>query len=370
MASWYRKRGKEVVVFIRENNKNKQLPRAITKPLDGEPDHNINYWVKQWELKNKSGTPIALTDQKLTSLVERYLEYIKSEKKRNYNTVSEHRRHLLNNVIPFFLRQSPPLADPNSWPTVSVRMLHELREKGLTNAQIYRCNVALRLFYKWLAEERIVSSDKILLRTPDMSGYKESTPLKHFLSPQDILALASGTTDSDAAIGILLGYFFSLRSQEIFGVKVSDLRTGPIARSLECSKTMAELRLFDGLTLHVERQKNKLQALSKPKNNSKGWVCCFHREGARKLVSLLADMGPEEFVIKKAPNTFYKDWPWDFAVKDLRRASLYWLGHNVDISLVQMMKHARQKSYEALSLYLRRPEEAATIWTGLKVDDL
>lgn len=370
MASWYRKRGKEVVVFIRENNKNKQLPRALTKSLDGEPDHNIEHWVREWEQKHTRSAPSELSDQKLTNLVERFLGYIKTDLKRNYNTVSEHRRHLLNNVIPFFLRQAPPLKDPNLWPTASIRMLHDLREMGLTNAQIYRCNVALRLFYKWLAEERVVSADKILLRTPDMSGYKETTPLKFFLSPQDILALALKAQDSDAAIGLLLGYFFSLRSQEIFGVKVGDFRTGPIARSLECSKTMAELDMFDGLALHVERQKNKLKTLSKPKNNSKGWVCCFHRDGARQLVALLENRGPDEFVIKKPPNSFYKDWPWDFAVKDLRRASLYWLGHNTAITVVQMMKHARQKSYEALSLYLRRPEEASTNWTGLKVDDL
>ncbi len=76
------------------------------------------------------------------------------------------------------------------------------------------------------------------------------------------------------------------------------------------------------------------------------------------------------FVLTRAPNKIYKEWPFDFEPKDLRRASLYWLGHNTSITLIQMMKHARQKSEKSLQLYLRRPEEQQKEWKGLKVEDL
>jgi hypothetical protein len=366
MASWCRKRGTQVVVFIRINNKNKQLPRSLTKHLDGQPDHNVEHWIREWELKNGKSAP--LSDAKISGLVDRYLSYCKTDLKRSQGTISEHRRHLTKDIIPFFL--SHGLDDLNLWGSASVQMLSALREKGLTNGQIYRCNVALRLFYKWLAEERFVLTDEIMLRTPDMSEYQQTTPLKFTLNPEQVLDLANETTDQDFALSLLVGYFFILRSQELFGLKVGDFRIGVVVKGLECSKTMHKLGLFDGMAVHIVRQKAKNKLLGEPKNNSKGWVNCFNKEAAIKIIQLLAGRQPGEFILTLEPNIFYHRWPFKFATKDLRRASLYWLGHNTDMSIVQMMKHARQKSYEALSLYLRRPEESLEEWTGLAVEDL
>ena len=365
MSTWYRKRGKQVVVFIREDNKNKQLSRDLTRHLDNQPDHNIDHWVREWEIKN--GAPLALSDAHISGLLEKYLAYLITDRKRNPHTVSEHRRHLISHVIPYFLGQG--LTDLNQWGAVSVQMLASLREQGLTNGQIYRCNVALRLFYKWLAEERVVFTDKIMLRSPDMSDYQKTTPLKILLPPDQVISLADKTENQSYALSLLLGYFCSLRSQELFGLKVGDLRTGEPARGLECSKTIKSLGLFDGMVVHIDRQKDKKKVEAAPKNNSKGWVSCFNRDAAIRIVGLLKETPPEEFVLKLEPNIFYSSWPFDFAPKDLRRASLYWLGHNTNMTIVQMMKHARQRSYEALSLYLRRPEESLKEWTGLKVDD-
>jgi hypothetical protein len=167
-----------------------------------------------------------------------------------------------------------------------------------------------------------------------------------------------------------LGYFFSLRPQEIFGLKVSDFRAGTDVLQLEASKAMVGLDLYGQFVVHVQRQKTKKNKLAPPKKNSKGWVTCFNKEAATAFVQLVADKNPDDYVLDCEPNAFYKDWPYDFEPKDTRRASLYWLGHNTDITQTQMMKHARQKNPKSLELYLRRPEEVLEKWSGLKVSDL
>ena len=44
-------------------------------------------------------------------------------------------------------------------------------------------------------------------------------------------------------------------------------------------------------------------------------------------------------------------------LKDLRRASLYWLGHYSSVDLVALKNHARHRNVETTSLYTRRPLE-------------
>jgi integrase len=203
-----------------------------------------------------------------------------------------------------------------------------------------------------------------------MARADEDTPLDVFLDPEDILKMVKKETKPDYAKYLLLGYFFSLRPQEIFGLKVSDFRAGTDVLQLEASKAMVGLDLYGQFVVHVQRQKTKKNKLAPPKKNSKGWVTCFNKEAATAFVQLVADKNPDDYVLDCEPNAFYKDWPYDFEPKDTRRASLYWLGHNTDITQTQMMKHARQKNPKSLELYLRRPEEVLEKWSGLKVSDL
>lgn len=369
MASFTRRRGGQVTVWVRKDGKNVPLPRSKTKHLDYEPDHNVRAWIAQWEEQNGI-RPVS--DAKLNELLERFIIYCRDDLKRDLQTYTEHQRHLEQHVLPYFLTLDPPRTDPNSWPSCSVQMRDALRKEGLTEGQIYRCNIALRQFFKWLAEEKEVLGDgTLLLRKPDMSEYGGETPLKVFLNPPDVLDLIAKAPHPDWALTLVLGYFFSLRPEEIFGARVGDLRVGAAVRTLEASKAMRKLGLYDGLAFNVTRQMNKRGKEGNPKDDSFGWVCCFDKTAAATLVQSLGNKQPDERILERMPYKFYKDWPFDeFEPKDLRRASLYWLGHNTDMSQNQMMKHARQKTEEALRLYLRRPTEALDEWTGLKVSDL
>ena len=44
-------------------------------------------------------------------------------------------------------------------------------------------------------------------------------------------------------------------------------------------------------------------------------------------------------------------------LKDLRRASLYWLGHYSNLTFNGLRNHARHTNYDTTLLYTRRPEE-------------
>ncbi len=55
-------------------------------------------------------------------------------------------------------------------------------------------------------------------------------------------------------------------------------------------------------------------------------------------------------------------------LKDLRRASLYWLGHYSELNFVDLKNHARHSQPSTTPLYVRRPEEAFDEVGGAMLD--
>lgn len=98
-------------------------------------------------------------------------------------------------------------------------------------------------------------------------------------------------------------------------------------------------------------------------------MSCLDGEAAKLLVGLLKDRDPEEFVMRNTANWVYRKWPFDeFDPKDLRRASLYWLGHSTSILVLHLMKHARHRNIETTMQYMRRPTETLEQWTELDLE--
>jgi integrase len=364
MITWVRRRGNQIDMTIRKDGKRTSVPRALIKHLDNEPDHNVEFWVEEYK-KKLNISPVILSDQELDKYVEEYLKYLKSRNMSN-NTISEHKRHLINHAIPYFLGQPIPMRDPNLWPSISIKLYKHLLDKKLTSGQVFRTNVALRRFYKWLSEERLIlGNGDISLRSAVQEV--KVTPLENLITPQEVLELLLLQQDSDIKLSLLLGYFCSLRPQEIFGLKRGDFSGGKSIADIECSKSMKSIGLYHKLAVKISRQRNKTKQVLPPKSNSGGWVACFNKEAAEAIVGLLKPMKNEDYIISKSGNKIYSAWNYEFAPKDLRRASLYWLGHNTTISQNQLMKHARHQSFETTLIYLRRPEEEVD--TELTLDD-
>jgi integrase len=360
MAHWQRKHGRYVTIYSTKDGGKVVLPRSMTKHLDGQPDHNIEAWVRQYEQQYEGRerlAKIAYDGTELSKLIQSWLAYLTSRGK-SKNTVKEYERMVMRYVLPYFLEGETPLTDPQQWPGKSVKMLSSLQSKGVTDSQVVACNKALRSFYSYLTDEgRIQNGLQIRLRSPIKKT--TITPLKKIVSPQEILLWSQRVQDKDLKLMALTGYFFSLRPQEIFSLKKADFGAGSKVRILECSKSMSRVGLYNKLAVLIQRQKTNWSLVSEPKAKSRGWVCCFNEQAARQIVALLADIEDDLFPYNN--RKLYKMWETsgikNVTLKDLRRSSLYWLGHNTDIQPLELMKHARHSRIDTTMLYVRRPEE-------------
>ena len=370
---WNRQRGR-VYVYVFQNGKQRALPRETVRHLDGEPDHNVWAWVAQHQ-EQFEGKKYTLehfeNDRKLSHLVELFVEYLKS-RKLTKPTVQMHRYRLTNYALRFFVAEHG-LSDPNTWPAKSRLFLAYMQKLGRSSNYILKANTSLRMFWRWLAEERYLTSDAALfLRNPVADNV--TTPLKFTLTPQEVLAYAAGQTNPELAFLALVGFFFSLRPFEAFGLRRSDFRAGSAAANYECSKVMAKYGLYSRFVVSITRQRRPDGSFFTPKADSRGIVACFDKEAARMLVRIITDMPVRD----DAPLLkFLNDWYivlWGregipgVTLKDLRRASLYWLGHHTEFDLVPLKNHARHKRAETTILYVRRPEEELDDFTKLDLE--
>ena len=371
MAYWTRK-NVAVYVYRRVDGKAKPLPRDLTRHLDAEPDHNIEAWLRNWELANECGGPPKdqLTHAETIRLVDQYAAYLKARGK-SPNTAHWHRALLIDYVLPWFVHSDPETPDPNQWHGKSVRLLAHLEAKGLTESNILRANTALRGFWKWLGEENLIlSTSDLRLRRPLVRA--KPTPLQFTITPQDILAFVATSPNPSIRFMALMGYFCSLRPQETFALRPLDFRAGTPAAGLECGKTMEQWDLFSRLAVTVHRQQVQSGEFPAPKAYSVGWVSCFDSAAARALIELMRGRPKEDLVLPNRTDHWYDLWAAEgmksVTLKDLRRASLYYLGHRVGMDLVALKAHARHARAETTELYLRRPGEDPGAWTELDLD--
>ena len=348
------------------DGKQKALPRSKSVHLDGQPLDVIKIFVSQF---NKP--KLVSSNEQLTAYVEAYSAYYLQQGS-NPATVSSKKHLLITYVLPYFI--SINTLDPNSWVSKCVKLVDYLTAKGLSHNQITKCNVGLNQLWNYLQDEQIVNSSmKLRLRKPMLLD-KPDTPLLYTLTPQDVIAYARNVDSSEMAFLALVGYFFSLRTQESLALTRADFRAGNAASELECCKVMARKGLYSKFAVNVSKQKSKSLKVdnAKPKNGSKGWISCFELEAAKliiekvKLLEASAKAGP---LVKFCVDYNIKLWrnlgiP-GITIKDLRRASLYYLGHYTNMGLIELKSHARHNKTDTTTLYLRRPEEPLE-----KADDL
>lgn len=367
LVYWARRKNGYVYVFIRRN---KPLPRSVTKHLDHEPDHNIEYWLADYKQRNgvkeQSKHPLA---DRWVKAVDSYLNEIKNRK--SDKTISDHRHMLLDYVIPFFtvvhLRQ-----DPNHWVQLAPKLSTYIREQTESEFQIQKANSALRGFWNWLQEENMVLGN-VSLKLKKPVREQKTTPLETTLTPEEALAFVQSCKHPDISIMALAGYFFSLRPQETFALEPNDFKAGTSASELECCKVMNRFNQFGRLAVNITKQRDQKGKPQKPKAGSIGWVACFNEVAARLLVAKIRefrDSGKPFFEYQN--DWLYERWKRhgipNISLKDLRRASLYHLGHHVGLDFAALKSHARHSKPETTMLYLRRPIEELEIDSDLDLD--
>lgn len=364
MATWSRRfEGGAVQVFKKKvRGHATRVPRNLYKHLDGQPDHVIDAWVRDYETKfeGKNVTPDHLLIGTLKTYVEDFLKYL-AITGLEQNTVDYHRLCLQSYAVPFFLDRVVPLRDVGQWPGVSVKMLEYLAERGVNPRMIRRVNQTLMKFWNWMRDEGLVNLD-LRLRNPANKPTK--TPLKYTLSPADALKLMRDLPPQ-LRMFALCGYFFSLRPQETFALTKGDFRAGSSVLALECSKTLARVKLYSRFAVKLKDQRDAKDNVKELKTaSSAAWVGCFNEEAAKLVVKTISELGDDVWFphgYRYYSLRWEETWPLQnglsFTFKDLRRASLYWLGHNTELTAIELMKHARHVKLETTMLYLRRPDE-------------
>lgn len=389
--------------------RNEKLSREESKHFDAMSDDEIRkalegrksiVTVAQWYLNDP-----------VRKHFERWLEHLRVEERLDTATVRQHQTYVERYVFEYFA-DVVKKKDPNNWPAYSARFYTWMKTEGykvvakdptgkpklLKNGQpqtvsvpaspsvIRAANVSYRKFFGWMGEEGLVTPVDIKLRAPTFET--KHTKLPRTIAPDEVLEWARKCSVPHVRLCGLMGYFLSLRPQETFAAVELDFQSGKPIANLEAVKVMREIGLYDGLAFMVHRQKqNSGDIVEHAKSNSEGWVACFNKDGAKLIVDTVLELDalfvekkknrkvdPNKSLVKWNNRKLYEDWKKfglrNIDLKDLRRASLYFLGLHTGIQPLQLMKHARHANIETTMLYCRRPREVAAPRAGrLKLED-
>lgn len=362
---WYRKNGR-VYIYTRIDGRQVQVPRQKYRHLDAALDEEIEGWVRQ---HGGAVGPdrIVLGDDTLGRRLAKYRTYLYSKGRGLDPATADNQWGVIQNyVLPYFVREKG-LKDPVTWPTQSYGLFPWMFVRGKSPSLVRETGLALRNLWKWLRfSERVVPAEAILPLETIRGLAKRETPLKKLISPLPVLRFLERTKDPRVRLLVLLSYFFSLRPQETFAVRRGDFLVGAAARKETASKAMKRAGRFADLLVFVERQRNPRVKEKDPKDHSFGWVACFSRLAAVHLISLLNECSddPDAPLLEGDVRSLYDEWVEarkgtvldGVTLKDLRRASIHWLGHGpMSGSAIDLRNHARHKDMETTLRYMRTP---------------
>jgi integrase len=355
-----RRRGTQVLVYYRTAAGNlKTIPRDQVRHLDHEPDHNVQAWINdhqgRWEPTGEAPKGLVLSDASLEEWVTAWAAH---RTKRGYgtkNTVTRAKHALLEDVVPYFLAMSPPRVDPNTWVSASFGLVDWQEQRGVSEANRIHARTALRKWWKWLGDTRRIQPGLDLpLDSTRRTG--KATTLSLTPTPEDVLRFVRFHPDERIRLMALLGYFASLRPQEVFALRRCDF----VAGATEAGRVMKEKGHFDRLSVNITQQRTQRGELTPPKAFSRGLVAIFDVHAATLIREILLRREPEELLFDFLPNWNAELWKrggGGLTLHDLRKASLYWLGHYGNLELVQLKNHARHSKVDTTMLYCRRPAE-------------
>lgn len=362
MAHWNR-RPKTGHVRIWDKS-HKSLPRKRYRHLDGESDETIEAWVRAYEVQyeGKRYTPEHLVTQFHRSQVDDFLLDVRNREERDEKTIQQHKFNLLTYALPYFMDRETPLASPAEWPLVSVNLWAYLLQHEVGKPTINKVNQSLAKFWRFLQKRNLAPAVPLPLDNCIIGSQKTTLPAR--TTPDDMLAMARKIACTQTRFVVLCGYFFSLRPQETFALLAKDFRGDKIDK-LACTGFMQAAGLYTGLAVKLSHQRDASGTFKPMKTAaSRGWVSCFNRDAAAMIVECVLTMEDNnwlEFGYKHYYNTWRECIPGTpfagYDLKDLRRASLYWLGHHTDMSPMHVMKHARHTRLQTTQQYLREPEQ-------------
>lgn len=379
------------------------IKRENLRHLDNLSDDQVEAYFQNL---NSSRVSRKINPEVLTEVSRKYIDLFLiwlSGRGRSRHTISQHRTNLHTAAL-YFDRQGTL----SHWPRYSVKLRVYLKERGLSENHINKIQMSTGQLWKYLRKhERIVEGPIDFDETVGHAKSKD-TPLKRHLTPQEVLEWCRACKVLHVRLMALVGYFASLRPQETFAQTETDFIGGAEALTFECSKVMSSIGMFNGFTIDVLKQRGvRLGEIGDPKKHSSGVVSVFNREAALLIVDTIRGVralnlakarGDVELAVsrvksakpyrraraEKAVNKTDKalevaeggvlfqngnrlyEGLWaakgleEVTLKDLRRASGYWLANYTVIKLESLHLHMRHKDIQTTSLYFRRAKEKPT----------
>lgn len=354
-----RKPGKKVervCVYYFKDNRQVVLPRKLTKHLDGKADWEVEDWMRWYAAVHQIVS--RRTYQELGScekLLDRFLKHLELQKL-NKGTIRIYETGL-RMALPHFTTEE----NFDAWYLLTGQLYDHLGKLAISAEQHNRANQSFGAFYRWLQLQGIVTHRHglMLMNRP---SERSKTPLKKVLEPSEVLAWVKAQTIPELQFMALAGFFFSLRTGETFGARKSDFLAGARARSFEAAKVLTEVGMPCSLVINVQNCRRPDGSFHTPTELKRGGIVgCFDKRAAEMLVKLVNTRDDNLIIHDRKPDYWMKLWGVrgisGVSLKDLRRASLYWLGHYSKISLVGLQNHARHTDPKTTALYYRRPEE-------------
>lgn len=337
----------------------KRWPRAACRTFDSKADDQIEAWAQNYNATIQSR--IQPTDSTIPEVIYNLIqefETYQGTKSLAIGTIKSDTRNIFK-ATEYFCSKTDNLA---LWLQHSVQLASHLQNvKKLKAGHTYQIQLSTNKFWNWLKRNKKLVDGVLDLDSVTGHAAGKDTPLQFHVKPEDVLKFVRSSTNESIKLLALCGYFGSLRPQETFALKLNDFIVGNKARPLEACSIMATLGLFDGLAIDIDKQRRATKREeSTPKKNSKGLVAFFDKTGAELLVAVLKLVKADNRMGLFAYNNqyYYDLWKQSglpgITLKDLRRASVYWLGHHTQIKIEQLKEHARHKDIQTTSLYFRR----------------
>lgn len=337
------------------NSDGTSIPRASIKFLDNYSDDQVKAYLQNLNATANKINPDRLTD-KTRELIEAFCAW-KAKKGKHHTTVQQERRHV--QLAASFFDQFGALS---LWPQNSMELRTDLLEKGFKEAHINKIQGSVARFWKYARKNKKLVTGVLDFDETVNHAVVGATPLQRHVTPGEVLAFAKDCPYNDIKLFALLGYFASMRPQEIMAMSKKDIVGGKEASKLECCKVMKEHGQFGGVAIYVQRQRgSKKTDIRIPKWGTVANVAIFNKEAALLIRSLLKGI-EGDLPFSKYGNRYYTD-KWKkhglslLNPKDPRRASIYWLANYGSVSVIPLSLHARHKDVKTTGLYYRRVEK-------------
>ncbi len=123
-------------------------------------------------------------------IIEKYFEYLKNEKKVSHNTFSSYKIDI-NKFIAYINSIGVSLEKVNK--TEVLTYLMELSQSGISSSTVARSLAALRSFYGYLMNNRIIEQNP----TDNIKGYKPERKLPEILTSMEVEILLNQPKEND-----------------------------------------------------------------------------------------------------------------------------------------------------------------------------